>query len=138
LKELRTFGGPLCSCSLVSDTSRYVIPALLVTASGFFWSALFCRAVAVTIYIKIAGENAFPALDMNISVWSFITLWWKTGDKFFAFALLFNVCVPAQLKAIGTLLTWFAPVSIISVSSRGAILKFFDSVGRLAIFGKLP
>jgi hypothetical protein len=112
---------------------RWSIPVIILGNIAFFLSGHLSLGAEVQIQARIAGQllqfNQFYQFSMAQST---VEIWEAGGKELAALILIYSGIWP-YTKQLITLALWFLPPSLCSISRRGTILLWLDTLAKWSI-----
>lgn len=112
---------------------RLFIPLIIIGNIGFFLSGHLSLGAEVKIIIKVAGEvlriEQFYQFSLARST---VEIWQAGGKELAALILIFSGIWP-YTKQLISLALWFLPPSWCSISRRGSIFLWLDTLAKWSI-----
>lgn len=109
---------------------RFGMPFIILGNIALFLSGHLNLGATVTIIVEFAGEviqfDDFYHFSIARSTWDI----WKAGGKELAILILIFSGIWPYTKQLITLVVWFLPPSLLSVSKRGSILLWVDYLSK--------
>ena len=109
---------------------RYFIPVVILVNIGFFLSGHLSLGATVNIKAQLAGETITVEKFFEFSMAQSTLDIWRAGGKELAILILIFSGVWPYTKQVLTLVLWFAPPSVVSVSKRGSIFLWLDALAK--------
>jgi hypothetical protein len=112
---------------------RWIIPVILIGNIAFFLSGHLSLGAEVKIIIQIAGDTLKIEKFYQFSLaYSTVEIWQAGGKQLAVLILIFSGIWP-YTKQIITLVLWFLPTQRCSISRRGSILLWLDTLAKWSI-----
>lgn len=131
--ELNAITESMFTSSDVPVWVRWVIPVIILGNIGFFLSGHLSLGAEVKIVASLAGQvltiEQFYQFSMATST---IEIWQAGGKELAVLILIFSGIWP-YTKQLITLVLWFLPTSRCSISRRGSILLWLDTLAKWSI-----
>ncbi|CAB9512941.1 Paraquat-inducible protein A [Seminavis robusta] len=109
---------------------RFVVPVVILGNIGFFLSGHLSLGATVNIHVQLAGQviriDEFFSFSM---VQSTIDIWNAGGKALAALIFIFSGIWP-YTKSVMTLMLWFLPPSTVSMTTRGSVLIWLDTLAK--------
>lgn len=112
---------------------RLVIPIIILGNIAFFLSGHLSLGAEVKIIIAIAGQTLEIEEFYQFSLASSTLEIWEAGGKELAILILIFSGIWPYTKQLITLTLWFLPTSRCSISRRGSILLWLDTLAKWSI-----
>ena len=112
---------------------RWIIPLIIVGNVAFFLSGHLSLAAEVTIVASVAGQTLTVDQFYQFSmVQSTVEIWNAGGKELASLILIFSGIWPYTKQFI-TMVLWFIPPTRCSISTRGSILLWLDTLAKWSI-----
>lgn len=112
---------------------RWIIPVIILGNVGFFLSGHLSLGAEVKIIISVAGETLRIEEFYEFSLArSTVQIWQAGGKELAALILIFSGIWP-YTKQLISLALWFLPPSWCSISRRGSIFLWLDTLAKWSI-----
>ncbi|KAL3925115.1 MAG: hypothetical protein SGILL_000620 [Bacillariaceae sp.] len=105
---------------------RWSMPLIILGNIGLFLSGHLSLGATVNIEANIAGETITVEDFYQFSVARSTIDIWNAGGKALALLILIFSGIWPYTKQLITLVVWFLPTKVLSVSKRGSILLWMD------------
>jgi hypothetical protein len=109
---------------------RYIMPAIILGNIAFFLSGHLSIAAETKLELQIAGEpfslDQFFAFSI---IQSTLDMWEAGAQQMAIFILIFSGIWP-YVKQFTTLFCWLAPPRLLSISTRGSIYLWLDTLAK--------
>ena len=112
---------------------RWSMPVIIIANIGFFLSGHLSKGATVIINAELAGETFHVGDFYTFSVArSSIDMWRAGGKELAALIWIFSVFWPYSKQLI-SLVVWFLPPSVMTISKRGATMIWLDTLAKWSI-----
>jgi hypothetical protein len=105
---------------------RWLMPLIIVANIGFFLSGHLSLGATVNIEAELAGEKFRVEKFFEFSMAKSTVDIWNAGGKALAVMILIFSGIWPYTKQLITLVLWFLPPSVVSISRRGSTLLWLD------------
>jgi len=109
---------------------RYLIPFLVVLNIAFFMSGHLSKGAFTRIEISLAGQDLSVDNLFTASVVDTVRAMLDVGSTFFAYFIIIFSMIWPYLKQLVTFVMWFVSPHYVSVSRRGNILLWLDTLAK--------
>ena len=131
--EMNAMTNSLFCSSEIPLFVRWIIPLIIVGNIAFFLSGHLSLAAEVTIVASVAGQTLTVDQFYQFSmVQSTVEIWNAGGKELASLILIFSGIWPYTKQFI-TMVLWFIPPSRCSISTRGSILLWLDTLAKWSI-----
>jgi hypothetical protein len=125
-KELNAATTSLFQSPEIPFVLRWSMPIILLGSIGLFLSGHLSLGASVNIEVEVAGQIIRVDQFYEFSVANSTIDIWNAGGKALALLILIFSGIWPYTKQLITIVMWFLPPSILSVSTRGSILLWLD------------
>lgn len=112
---------------------RWIIPVIILGNIGFFLSGHLSLGAEVQIQMSFAGQTLAIENFYEFSMARSTVEIWEAGGKQLAVLILIFSGIWPYTKQLITLVLWFLPPSWCSISRRGSILLWLDTLAKWSI-----
>jgi len=112
---------------------RWVIPVIVVGNIAFFLSGHLSLGAEVKILVSFAGQTLSIEQFYQFSMARSTVEIWQAGGKQLAILILIFSGIWPYTKQLITLALWFLPPRYCSISKRGSILLWLDTLAKWSI-----
>lgn len=109
---------------------RLIIPIIILGNIAFFLSGHLSLGGTVNVDIHLGGDTLNINNFFEFSIAQSTLDIWRAGGKELAILILIFSGVWPYTKQLVTLFLWFAPTTIVTISRRGSILLWLDSLAK--------
>jgi len=109
---------------------RLAIPIIILGNIAFFLSGHLSLGGTVNVDIHLGGNSINVKDFFEFSIAQSTIDIWRAGGKELAILILIFSGVWPYTKQLITLFLWFAPTTIVTISRRGSILLWLDSLAK--------
>jgi uncharacterized membrane protein YhiD involved in acid resistance len=109
---------------------RYLMPIIILVNIGFFVSGHVSLGATVNIEVELAGERFRVEKFFEFSMAQSTVDIWKAGGEELAILILIFSGIWPYVKQVMTLVIWFLPPSVLSISKRESTFLWLDWLGK--------
>jgi Paraquat-inducible protein A len=131
--ELNSMTSSMFTSPVIPVWVRWIIPVIVVGNVGFFLSGHISLGAEVKIIISIAGETLKIEEFYQFSLANSTLQIWEADGRLLAILILIFSGIWPYTKQLITLILWFLPPSRCSISRRGAIFVWLDTLAKWSI-----
>lgn len=131
--ELNAITQSMFTSSDIPVLVRWMIPVIILGNIGFFLSGHLSLGAEVKIVASLAGQVLTIEQFYQFSMATSTLEIWQAGGKELAILILIFSGIWPYTKQLMTLTLWFLPTSRCSISRRGSILLWLDTLAKWSI-----